>query len=150
MEKLERNQEIKKLAQEGMTYEEIGTKFGISRQMVQTVLRRAGFKKREPRERNTTTATDVFEFIVAHKRQWAGHGPFITEITAHFGLSSQRVDKALQELQDFGYIDQFDTGVNRKIIVIGSTWDYTDEPEIITDEDEEYGGESESSEGTKG
>jgi len=45
MKKEERNKEIIKLVKEGKTYQEIGERFGISRQRVQQIAKKEGIKK---------------------------------------------------------------------------------------------------------
>lgn len=123
MEKVDRNKEILELAQKGeMTYAEIGAKYNISRQMIQTILRRMGFRKREPQEVKDVSADQVFDFILETKKQWSGHGPFFVEICEKFGISTGRVDTILESLIMSGKINIHDYGVNRKIIVVGSTW----------------------------
>jgi hypothetical protein len=90
--------------------------------MIQTILRRMGFRKREPQVTKDVTPEQVFEFILNTKSRWSGHGPFVIEICKEFDISTGRVNNILDSLVDARKIDVYDSGVNRKIIVRGSTW----------------------------
>lgn len=126
MEQVERNEKIVAMADAGHTYKEIGITFGISRQMVQMILSRSGYRRREPSFPKDVSNDDVFQYIIEHKKQFLGHGPFPTEIAKKFEIPAGRVEGILRALQDDeGKITMIGSGVNRKIIVSGSEWTYS-------------------------
>jgi hypothetical protein len=103
----------------GYTYEEIGEKFGISRQRVHQIL---GNQRYDIKILSKAShSSRVMEFVVRYKLDHDGNSPRVREIMTACGMTYGPAMKALNTLVEAGKITVDNVG-HKKVNIVGAQW----------------------------
>ncbi|WP_164519736.1 sigma factor-like helix-turn-helix DNA-binding protein [Nocardioides ferulae] len=114
---IDRNRHIVTLACDGsLTYQEIGDLFGMTRERVRQIIKKAGIDKTTRRAARAEAEVEALAFDGDLIREWVRHNPArtIEEASEALGLSAQRIRQALGSDAGRLFVRPFHQGLARR------------------------------------